>query len=281
MNIFQQTLEVLRLSKKFNDYKPYEVNFKSIYRWLNQYNKDDQELLIKLLKQVIYYDEKTIDSFLQDENEKLLESILDDGLTYSKIVYVTIDETASSSHVMVNKVRDLGRLERKGCKLIDSKNLIDLNKVLNEIGRGVIIYVDDFLGTGYQFCESRDFIARNIATLSINFSEFILAPCICQEAKLEIEDRGIVPITKHCHVIEERPLHNENISQLLSKEEKVRVLELSRKINKKFPLGFKNLATMVVIYRNSPNSTPCILRGDLGQKEIIGILPRTTDLPIK
>ncbi len=38
-------------------------------------------------------------------------------------------------------------------------------------------------------------------------------------------------------------------------------------------LGYKELATMVVLYRNARNSVPAILRGSLNQKLFAGIFP--------
>lgn len=279
MNILQQEYEIKCLSRKFSDYNPIRVNPSLINKWLSQYKKSDRKLLIKLLKQVIYYDEKKINSFLQRKNEELLNKLIADKIPSNKVIYVTIDETASSSHVMLNKVRDSGRLEQRGCKFIDSQDLLGLNKMVNKLGRGAIVYVDDFVGSGNQFCKSRDHIARNINTLSINFSEFLLAPCICQEAVEQLRERGVVPFTDHIHGINERILHNDNKDQYLTQCEKSRLLDMSRQIDKSYPLGYNNLATMVVIYRNSPNTTPCILRGDMGQKKFIGVFPRTTDLP--
>jgi len=279
MNILQQKYETWRLSRKLSDYHPFRVNPSSINKWLSQYDKSDRKLLIKLLKRVIYYSEKDVETFLQRKNEKLLSKLNADGIPNERVIYVTIDETASSSHVMLNKLRDIGRLERKGCKFIDSQDLLGLNKVVSELGSGAIVYVDDFVGTGNQFCESRDNIARNIRTVSSNFSEFFLAPCICQEAVEQLNKRGVVPFTDRIHAHNERILHADNIDQYLTQNEKNRLIELSRQIDKKYPLGYKNLATMVVIYRNSPTTTPYILRGCVGQKKFVGILPRTTDLP--
>lgn len=279
MNTLQQEYYKWCFSKKFSDYNPSKVNHSAINRWLKQYDKSDRKLLVKLLQKIIYFSEKDIDSFLQKKNEELLSKLNADNITNKKIIYITIDETASSSHVILNKARDLCRLEKKGCKLIDSRDLLGLNRVINKIGFGAIVYVDDFIGSGDQFCRSRDYIANNIRSLSLNFSEFLLAPCICQEAVKQLTDRGVVPYTNHIHVIDERILHKDNEDRYLTRSEKERLIELSYKIDKHFPLGYKNLATMVVMYRNSPTSTPYILRGNAGQNKFVGIFPRTTDLP--
>lgn len=278
MNILREKYEIWRLSRKFSDYRPSLVSYASINRWLSQYEKGDHELLIKLLKKVIYFSEVEIESVLQKKNKELLDRLAADNLPINKVIYVTIDETASSSHDMLSKLKRVPGLERSGCKFIDSRAILDFNKLVSEIGSGAIIYIDDFAGTGNQLCESRDYVAQNIQVISSNFSEFFLAPCICEEAIPELEKRGIVPVVGLIHSYSQRVLHPQNEDGYFTKEEKTRLVVLSKKISRREPLGYKNLATMIALYRNAPNTTPLVLRGNIGQNKFIGVLPRTTDL---
>jgi hypothetical protein len=147
---------------------------------------------------------------------------------------------------------------------------------MNEIGEGALIYVDDFLGTGNQFAKERDFVASTIVG---TFSEFVLAPSICEEAIYEIGKRGVEAFTGHVHSKAERPLHAN--SAFFEREEKLRLEMVCKGINKNGSLGYKGLATMVVLYRNAPNTVPACLRGSLNQKPFKGIFPRTTDLPFQ
>jgi hypothetical protein len=50
-------------------------------------------------------------------------------------------------------------------------------------------------------------------------------------------------------------------------------------IDNKHGLGFRAMATMVVLYRNTPNSVPVVLRGNKRQSPYRGLLPRADDLP--
>jgi hypothetical protein len=171
-------------------------------------------------------------------------------------------------------LRDRALLERKGCHFIDSKDVRGLYELTNKLENGAIVYVDDFAGTGNQFCEVRDFVAQHIVG---NFSEFFLLPCICEEALYELGKRGVEAISGPVHSKADRPLNPQ--STILSEKMQKRLIELCLKIDPKGGLGYKRLATMVVIYRNAPNSVPLILRGSLKQIPWIGIFPRTTDLP--
>jgi hypothetical protein len=68
--------------------------------------------------------------------------------------------------------------------------------------------------------------------------------------------------------------------------EKRRVLSALQECNdfvvdQRTALGFGRMAVMVVLYRNSPDNVPVLLRGNTHQEPFIGIFPRTTDMPIK
>lgn len=263
-----------RITRRFYDYKPQAVTVGTIKIWLQQFEEKDQKTLIAFLDKVFYLSEKNVEKLLVDLNKSLLARLNESQITPKNIIYVQIHEAGSSSPVILNMIRDRALLERKGCHFIDSKDVRALNELTNKLENGAIIYVDDFVGTGNQFCEVRDFVAPYIVG---NFSEFFLLPCICEEALYELGKRGVEAVSGHIHSKSDRPLHPN--SSILPPTIKKRLIELCLKIDQKGGLGYRNLATMVVLYRNAPNSVPLILRGSLKQNPWRGILPRTTDLP--
>jgi len=196
------------------------------------------------------------------------------GIPPKKVIYVQVHDAGSSSPLMLNMLRDAARLQQRGCRFLDARDIKGLYNATNELEDGAIIYVDDFAGSGNQFCESRDFFAQHIIG---NFVEFFLLPCICEEAIQEIEARGVETITTHKHFQAERPLHEK--SGIFNIEIKNRLVNLCLKIDRKGGLGYRKMATMVVFYRNAPNTIPIILRGNPKQRPYCGIFPRTTDLP--
>jgi hypothetical protein len=211
---------------------------------------------------------------LVNQNTELMKRLGDVGLSAKKLIYVSFHEAGSSSPVMLNLLRDSANLERLGCRMIDGRNTLGLIKTMNEVGEGALIYIDDFVGSGTQFCTERDFIARNFVG---TFSEFIIAPSICEEAFEKLDERGIQPFAGHKHVKAERPLHAE--STVFNEAQRNRIAAVCKGINK-FGLGFQDLATMVVLYRNAPNSVPIMLRGNVNQSPYFGIFPRWMDLPL-
>jgi hypothetical protein len=223
---------------------------------------------------VTYITEKQTESYLVELNTRLLRRLGGEDIELKRIVYVQMHDPGSSSPVMLNILRDRGRLERKGCRFIDWKDVQGFSDATSELGQGAIIYVDDFSGSGHQFCRVRDYLSQYIVG---TFAEFFLLPCICEEALTELDTRGVQAVAQMQLLKTDRPLHPE--STVLEMTTKDRLTNICRQIDRGGALGYRGLATMVVFYRNSPNSLPVIFRGCVKQEPWVGILPRTTDLP--
>jgi hypothetical protein len=265
-----------RAALRYRDYKPKPITWLATKRWAMQFEKDDRRLAERLLDNVIYISESRTREILVHQNAALMKRLLAAGLKPKQLIYLQVHDAGSSSPVMLNLLRDAAGLERMGCKFLDAHDSMRLIKTMNEVGEGALIYVDDFLGTGNQFCRERDDVARIMVG---TFSEFLLAPCICEEAIYEISQRGVEAFTGHVHSKAERPLHAN--SPLFVQTEKDRMELICKGINRVGALGYKGLATMVVLYRNAPNTVPAVLRGSLNQTPFKGIFPRTTDLPVQ
>ena len=268
-------LRLWRYIRRFPDYRPQPVTVGRLESWTSQFSEKDAKAARTLLDRIVYLSEEKVQKILVEQNRALSARLRRAGIAPDHTVYVSLHDAGSSSPVMLNLLRDAAGLERSGCHLIDGHNGILLNKVTNELAEGAVVYVDDFAGTGMQFCKTRKFVAQSIVG---NFSEFLLVPCLCEEAIHRLGREGIDFYTGMVHTRAERPLH-EN-SPILDQETKDRFRQMSLGIHSRVGLGFSGLATMVVLYRNAPNTTPLIIRGNLDQKNFVGIFPRTTDLPI-
>jgi hypothetical protein len=265
----------IKTALRFRDYKPQPLSLLSGRRWIRQFDKKDRDLAEQLLDNIIYLSEANTRKILVDQNAALMRRLLAAGLSPKQFIYVQVHDAGSSSPVMLNLLRDAAGLERMGCKFMDSRDSLRLNRTMNDIGEGALIYVDDFVGTGNQFCAERDFAAESFVG---TFSEFLVAPSICEEAFYKIAERGIEAFAGHVHSKAERPLHAN--STIFDPDEKDRMKLVCKGVNSRFGLGYRELATMVVLYRNAPNTVPAVLRGSLNQTPFVGIFPRTTDLPI-
>jgi len=259
----------------FKHYKPQPVSISIFRRWLRQFPSRVRSHLVFLFCKVIFITEEQARSAIFTLNEKIIDKLDADGIRPEQIIYVQIDKAGSSSPVMLNMLRDVANLSRRGFKFIDSRDIEGLQKLTSDINTGAIIYVDDFSGTGKQFTRNRKWVAEYIAG---NFSEFFLSPCICEEAVNRIAGVGVALYYQIIHMKSERPLHPE--CDILDESIREEIREICHKISPKAGLGFEKLSTMVVLYRNAPNTVPLLFRGNLYQEPYIGIFPRSDDLPL-
>lgn len=272
--MIREVILSIRILAHLRGYEPQSVTLKSLRRWLRQFPREHRLPLLRLLEQVHFISKAEVIETLYRLNEEILTRLRSDGISIANIIYVALDSAGSSSGVILNLLRDRANLERRGAQFVHSRDVTTLAQVTRKLERGALIYVDDFAGTGKQFARNRTHAFQFVIG---SFSEFFLLPCICEEASDRLEQLGVVPVTGRVHTKAERPLHP--TSDIFVNETKEGLLSLCKQIHQQKGLGFDKLATSVVLYRNAPNSTPLVLRGNLKQKPHCGILPRYDDLP--
>lgn len=249
----------------------------SLGRWIKQLKtKEDQKLAWMLLDRVIYLSESETKKILVHQNNALMENLRKAGLPSNKLIYISTDDAASSSPMMLGMLRNAALLEQQGCKFLDGRDAMGINKITAKVQEGAIIYIDDFVGSGNQFNRARIFLMQNVVG---TFSEFLLVPSICEEGYAKLNELGVTVHAGHIHAKAERPLHQH--SHLMHSEGRNRLIQICRDIRPNTSLGYESLATMVVLYRNAPNSIPAILRGSDKQEPFYGLFPRFKDLPVK
>jgi hypothetical protein len=269
-------LNILKATLRFHDYQPQHVSFASASRWANQLGKEDRKLAWTRLDKVIYLSEAETKKILVHQNNVLMENLRQAGVPSRKLIYVSTDDAGSSSPMMLGMLRNAALLEQQGCKFVDGRDALGINGITQKIQEGAIIYVDDFVGSGRQFGRARQFLIQSVVG---NFSEFLLVPCICEEGYTRLNEWGVSVYAGHIHAKAERPLHGH--SHLMEGSGRARLIEICKEIRPNTSLGFDSMATMVVLYRNAPNSIPAILRGSDRQVPFYGIFPRFKDLPLK
>jgi hypothetical protein len=270
-----ELVRTLRNLGRYPDYRPQPVTWSRAIRWMRQFESCDRRAIRLLLDYIVYFSEETVRRVLVEQNEVIMKRLLEAGLPPERFIYVQVHEAGCSSPVMLNLLRDAAGLEQRGCRFMDANDTLGLNRLTNDLGEGALIYVDDFVGTGTQFSQARDFAAQFIEG---SFAEFLLAPCVCEEAFYPLGERGIEAFAGHVHAKSERPLHAN--SRLLQKHVKNRLIEICQKIDPNMGLGWLQSAAMVVLYRNAPDNIPILFRGSPEQNPFVGIFPRTTDLPL-
>ena len=244
---------------------------------MRQFPEDLQIDLVRLAGNLRFLSEAEATRWLVRLNDGVLERLRDANIDITSVIYVSTDSPGSSSGVMLNLLRDHANLERRNAIFLHHTEATKIQHTTMKLQKGAIVYVDDFAGTGKQFMRSR----KNVAEYVVGpFPEFLLLPCICEEAKERIEQAGVETQSGFVHAKSERPLLTD--STLLGDKSRKDIIALSEeRWKRKVAMVFGGLATNVVIYRNSPNTTPLLFRGNVGQKPCFGIVPRFDELDVR
>lgn len=273
--MFEYGKAILNIWFKYSDYRPQPLTVSGLNAWIRQFPKKDRNTILYLFNSIEYISERETKRKLVHLNRELINSleVRLEEFDYRKLIYSTFDTPGSSSHVMFNLLRDGDNLERKKVKIIDAGNAKMISEITADTPGGIIIYVDDFAGTGNQFKDAYNFASQYIQG---TFSEFFMAPILCEEAYYNISSLGVIPVYDKIHKILDRPLHA--TSKILNEKDRDQLITICREINAKGGLGYKDMAAMVVYYRNAVNNMPQLFRGNLRQNPKIGIFPRSNDL---
>lgn len=258
----------------FRGYEPQQVTLLSAARWLKQFPARARLRAFSLLDSIIYLSKRQTREYLVELNSKLVKRLRSEGIKYDSIIYVAMDDAGSSSHQMLGMLRDAANLQRVGANLVTSTHARRLMDLTSGLSKGAVVYVDDFAGSGQQFERNHKYASQWILG---SLPEFLLVPVICQEAYERVTERGVEPLMAVMHSQMERPLHP--LSDELPPHFKSSLHAIFEQTLGCKGLGFRDLATMVVFYRNAPNSVPLVFRGTIGQKIFRGIFPRHDDLP--
>jgi hypothetical protein len=260
---------------RYRGYLPRPVTIKRFLYWIAQFDKADRNRILQLLENVVYFPESLLKTILIQQNTALMTRLQSAGLPPDNLIYVQVDDAGSSSPVMLNMLRDAMGLAQRGCHLLDGKDVLGIAQTTAQLGQGALIYVDDFVGSGVQLCDARDYVAANVVG---TFSEFALIPTICEEGYAELAKRGVETYSGHLHSKVARPLHAN--SSIFDRDTKNRLIEICNTIDPVSGLGFLDGAVMVVLYRGPPDNVPIILRGNPDQTPYAGLFPRYSDLPL-
>ena len=265
----------LRAWWKLKAYRANRVTPGKLWCWVRQFPREYRSDLLRLAANLRFVSERETVDTLVELNREVLGALREDQVSVDQVIYMTTDTAGSSSGVMLNLLRDEANLERTEARFLHSRDSKGIQETTREIGFGAIIYVDDFAGTGKQFERSRRQVAEYVVG---SFSEFFLLPCICEEAVTKMQAIGVGWRAGFVHSRDQRPLRPE--CEFLPEGRRRQLIELSTRIwgNRRKSLGFGRLATNVVFYRNAPNTTPLVFRGNLGQHPFHGIVPRFDDL---
>ena len=213
--------------------------------WINNFNKDERELLAKLLQKFNYYSKSHIADIIRRLSEESIErcgisnadSVISvvrkvDGKYNSSYDYWILHRGVSgfSKEIYYDSVDDIDEMEWNSIKKV--------------------VYVDDCSGTGKQFVkfmkrQRKSFLNKKVVLIIIEAVE---------DAKIYIESelkKERIDIEIISYTTKEKALKN-----MVEKERKT-FYSISKKqqISKEYIYGFENAEALMSFYNNTPNDT--------------------------
>lgn len=213
--------------------------------WINNFDKEESELLIKMLKKFNYYSKGSISKIIRKLSAESIEKY--DISNADSVISVVrkLDEKYNSSYDYWLLHRWVSGLSKEiYYSSVDGIDEMDWQNIKK------VVYIDDCSGTGEQFTK---FIKRQRKSYSNKKVVLIVIEAIDEARtyiKNELNKKGI-DIEIISYTTKEKALKN------LLKKEKETFYNMSQKqkVTEKYILGFNDAEALMAFYNNTPNDT--------------------------
>lgn len=218
-------------------------------RWINQFELEDQDSIIKLLDHFHYFSSDKVFELLNELYKKLVaEFNIDEKTT----LFVPVGYIAKSGAAISYFFRRENNLSEESFIALKDIEIADFHRLKN------IVFLDDFIGTG----EYIDSIKKDlILKLPENIRNRVNFICACVVGYQQGIDKVRDDLLKVCSAYtiryNEQPLHSK--SSIFSKNEKKKILEVLYKYNSQLkpnsPMGYGSIMGLVSFFFATPNNT--------------------------
>lgn len=261
------------IPKRFQGYEPRSVTPLVVWKFLRQFQRRHRPYMVKLLACVRYVGRDEARRILCDQLQSVIETCRATGTQPQSIVVVPASSKGESSDVAHDMLKADERVAQSGVQFFKG-NPLQLGQLLRTISSPVVVFVDDFAGTGKQFCDAHS--AWN-ATMQLHNPVTYFVTCVmCSPAVHKIGSIGVIPSPGIEHRTVE--MFKQACEEACGFDGYCALMSYAKEIHSKLPLGFDNMGTMILMYRNAPNNMPFLLRGTQGQRVWYGLFPRKDQL---
>src|SRR5947209_4085341 len=140
--------EIEELLNLFSDYEPVRGFDKAhLIRWLQQFQAQHRRLALKLAQSIHYYGIDKINSLMPKLHAIVEQQIAQEACDPKSVFYVPFGRTGDSGEDIVRRYRNVNKLHSLQNQFI---NVIELPKRVFEVENPVVVFLDDFVGTGKQ-----------------------------------------------------------------------------------------------------------------------------------
>jgi hypothetical protein len=277
--------EIIKLSNKWGNYKGRRVTDLLIKQWLDQFDNNYQQgLMLKILRNLRFYNDSMIRDKLEDAHTIVGKKILKDLGVWQQ------------GEIFISYIGDLGKSSSRYVFLYKDQNnipnscVVEQGKIIETIEASenmkALVFIDDFIGTGSQAEEYLKKINEDYGDI---FSQrklliFYIVIAGFQKALIGIDELlSNLKFKINFHILdtleEKEKCFDENSIIFANETEKenARILieEIGLELDKKQPLGYKNCQALVVFSDSCPNDTlPILWKKSTKQKKWIPLFPR-------
>lgn len=266
--------KILQLARRFQGYLPRSADFFAIRAFVHQFDSRTRPVALEMLNNIRFYSANETQAEFKRMLLELQRKYLAEGLPESAVYVLPASDTGASSREMFQLCKSICKEQRINFEFFD-RGALELRKKLRGLNRCILVFVDDFSGSGKQFETS---IATKWSTVTgiSGVTSVFMTVVICTEAVSTLTKAGVELKFSHEHGIGER-------FQSLSLNPKIAggfpvLCSYARELHNREPVGYKHMGCMVVMYRNSSNNMPLLLRGTRGQRIWRGLFPRHEQL---
>lgn len=284
----EQDLYIQLFCRKFKN----AVTYFDILNWLNNFEPQDKDSMLCILKLFRYYDEIN----LFEGFEKCIKDLFSRIGEKRKIVFQAVSEYGKSSTAMMPYFKkSLEKIEHNH-EIKFSAHKHDFKRFAKELKKTqpiVLVMLDDFFGSGEQLIKYyKTYIGsqctRNSICTDLFFMSFI---CTCM-AKTKIE-KTYPSSTVISSEMESRMFFTKNdvlgsrsnikkISKLCNdyalNRDLFSIFDKETKVTKHFPMGYENSQSFIAFSYGTPNNTLPIIWSD--KNNWFPLFPRFVDTRI-
>jgi len=242
-----------------------------IIKWLGQFQAQHRRLLLRLAKAVQYYSSTAINNELRALGRLVTQAIDQEDIPQNSVFYVPGGRAGESGQDIARRYRNVNGLRRRTDQFVD---LLELPGRLFKSKKVMVVFLDDFVGTGKQMCDYwRDVVSQVVPEyLPLYLGVVAAFPDGIQRIE---RDTPLTVVAVHTLTNRQQLLSAGNA--LFNKSEKQTLRQYCERWAN-HPHGHGDIAALVSFCHGTPNNAPSVIRGCERQRPNRGLLPGWDDL---
>ena len=160
-----------------------------MYRWLDNFQDDEQEMAVSVLEKLEYYREEDLSGMLLSKLDTIFKDLLGEIQKPFRVLFMPLGKPGKSGHVIMYLVKNLFKNQTpkniKGIMYYNHPKDINVQSLTDE---DVIIFLDDIIGSGDSFatdCKLTFEKEKNGSILQIN-NEWTIGNIVKENAPYKI-----------------------------------------------------------------------------------------------